>query len=99
MKSKEETTITDSEKSDCPNCNAGWFNGKKCHDCGTDFYHGIHLYKGDEFPDSVGERIHVWDDHSNPNAPCYKIQFVGSSEVIDNMDDLDIDFVLSHQQY
>ena len=26
---------------DCPNCNAGWFNGKHCYDCGTHFNDGI----------------------------------------------------------
>lgn len=61
-----------------------------------DYYHGIYEYCGDEFDDSVGEKIHVWDDHSNPDAPCYKIQFVGSNEIHDNMDDSDIDWSEKH---
>lgn len=58
-----------------------------------DYSHGIHEYKGDEFPSFVGQKIEVFDDNSNENAPCYKIRFVGSNEILDNMDDSDIDWL------
>lgn len=59
----------------------------------NDYYHGKGYYVGDEFIDFYMKKIHVWDDHNDTNNPCYKIQFEGSNEIIDNMDDSDIKWI------
>jgi hypothetical protein len=55
--------------------------------------HGIHKYKGDEFPDYLGDEIEVRDNHDDPNAPCYEIRFISEYYWHDNMHDDDIEWV------
>jgi hypothetical protein len=57
------------------------------------YYHGKAIYKGEEFPDYIDELCSVYDDHTNPNNPCYMIIFDGTSEEINNIDDDDIEFL------
>lgn len=50
------------------------------------------IYVGNEFPEYHGKEILIRGDNSNPDAPCYEIQFVGENQWHDNMDDHDIQF-------
>lgn len=93
------------------NCNNEVFihpNGKPVFECEEhfkeqpvqqeekeDFCHGLAIYTGEEFPDFYGNRCRVYDDHSNPNTPCYKIVFEGSTEEIGNIHDGEFEFITS----
>lgn len=54
------------------------------------------IYVGNEFPEYYGFEIIVKDDNSNPNNPCYKIQFVGENIWHENMGDEDFKIELDN---
>jgi len=54
--------------------------------------HGIHKYKGEDFPEFVGEEIEV-RDCKDSEFPSYTIRFIGELMWHDGMDDDDIDWV------
>jgi len=48
--------------------------------------HGIHKYKGEDFPEFAGEEIEV-RDCKDSEFPSYTIRFIGETMWHDGMDD------------